>query len=717
LDKARVNAHFEGHMFQARIAIAAAVLFLMAAGTPAAQAACELKSADGRIKRVVYILFDNVHLRRDNPNVPSDLEQMPHLLNFLTQNGTISDNHHTALISHTGTNILTGLTGLYGDRMGVPIANSFGYFRPDGSVGVSSAFGYWTSLSDDGMPLMLGENGKTAPAPWVPFTRAGCDVGVFSMANMALQNLTGDMVRVFGADSAEAREAASNEPAAKAKAAADYLGIALHCGAGSALCGEKGLPDLLPDEPGGYDGFKALYGNKYVQPVISPGGPVKDISGNVLADERGNPGYPNRFNPTAAHTLGYAATMLEAGVPVVYAYIADAHDPNPVPAAGGHAYGPGEEGYVRQLAAYNDAFGKFLARLEAGGINRDNTLFVVVADENDHFAGGPPSPPDCDGIRVPCTYAKIGEINTHLDRLLTTERKNNTPFGVHADVAPTVYIHGNPGPLDPVTRAMQKDVSQLTATSPITGKPDKLTVAIADRALMKLLHMVTASPARTPSFTVFGHPDYYLMTSGNRVDCGQQPDCVHAAPEHAWSHGGFQPEMSRTWMAMAGPGVRRLGRDDAVFSDHTDLRPTLLALAGLKDSYVHDGRVLTEKVEDQALPEGLRASRAAFEKLADAYKRLNAPLGELGRISLSQYGTLYIATGDAAYAQHVESLTEWTAERDKLAGEIKAVLDGAVFQGRPLDSAQTESLLRRMDVELPRDGAGFRNPMGASTKF
>ncbi len=202
-------------MFPARIAIVAAALFLLAAGTPSVQAACELKSADGRIKRVVYILFDNVHLRRDNPNVPSDLEQMPHLLNFLTQNGTISDNHHTALISHTGTNILTGLTGLYGDRMGVPIANSFGYFRPDGSVGVSSAFGYWTSLSDDGLPLMLGENGKTAPAPWVPFTRAGCDVGVFSMANMALQNLTSDVPRIFGPGSAEAREAAGNEPAAK----------------------------------------------------------------------------------------------------------------------------------------------------------------------------------------------------------------------------------------------------------------------------------------------------------------------------------------------------------------------------------------------------------------------------------------------------------------------------------------------------------------------
>ncbi|HEX8092360.1 hypothetical protein [Jatrophihabitans sp.] len=40
-------------------------------------------------------MLDNVHFSRDNPNVPSDLEQMPHLLNFLTSNGTVLSNTHT----------------------------------------------------------------------------------------------------------------------------------------------------------------------------------------------------------------------------------------------------------------------------------------------------------------------------------------------------------------------------------------------------------------------------------------------------------------------------------------------------------------------------------------------------------------------------------------------------------------------------------------------
>src|SRR5215813_7116259 len=117
---------------------------LLVGGSQTASAACQLNSPGGQIKRVVHIVFDNVHLRRDNPNVPSDLEQMPNLLNFILNNGTISGNHHTPLISHTATDILTAQTGVYGDRMGIPVSNSYGFFRPDGSVGFAGSFLYWT---------------------------------------------------------------------------------------------------------------------------------------------------------------------------------------------------------------------------------------------------------------------------------------------------------------------------------------------------------------------------------------------------------------------------------------------------------------------------------------------------------------------------------------------------------------------------------------------
>ena len=60
--------------------------------------ACPL--ANG-IKHVIIVQFDNTHSERDNPNVPSDLEQIPALRNFITSNGTLLTDDHTVLISHT----------------------------------------------------------------------------------------------------------------------------------------------------------------------------------------------------------------------------------------------------------------------------------------------------------------------------------------------------------------------------------------------------------------------------------------------------------------------------------------------------------------------------------------------------------------------------------------------------------------------------------------
>src|SRR5690242_4749267 len=155
-------------------------------GTAFAAGSCQLGSPAGTIQHVIYFQFDNTHFMRDLANVPSDLEQMPHLLNFIENNGAMLTNHHTPLISHTATDILTALTGVYGDRHGVPVSNSFRYFLPDGTTNTGVSFAYWTApLFDPANPNpptdttynMLTADGKNAPAPWVPYTRAGCNVG------------------------------------------------------------------------------------------------------------------------------------------------------------------------------------------------------------------------------------------------------------------------------------------------------------------------------------------------------------------------------------------------------------------------------------------------------------------------------------------------------------------------------------------------------------
>src|SRR5215472_14829008 len=141
------------------VGAAASLLAATWLSTGSAQAACNLGP---NIKHVIHLTFDNVHLRRDNPNVPSDLELMPNLLNFMLNNGTVSGNHFTPLISHTANDIVTALTGVYGERFGWAVANSYGFFRPDGSVGFQSSFLYWTATSADGHPQMANELGKIA---------------------------------------------------------------------------------------------------------------------------------------------------------------------------------------------------------------------------------------------------------------------------------------------------------------------------------------------------------------------------------------------------------------------------------------------------------------------------------------------------------------------------------------------------------------------------
>src|SRR5205823_1957068 len=49
------------------------------------------------VRHVIELSFDNVHFFRDNPNVPSDLEMMPNLLDFIEGNGTMLSNNHTPL--------------------------------------------------------------------------------------------------------------------------------------------------------------------------------------------------------------------------------------------------------------------------------------------------------------------------------------------------------------------------------------------------------------------------------------------------------------------------------------------------------------------------------------------------------------------------------------------------------------------------------------------
>ena len=780
----------------------------------------------GPYRHVIYIQFDNTHLTRDNSNVPSDLEQMPNLLNFLKGNGTVLNKQYTVLISHTAAGILSSLTGLYPDRMGMTESNGYDYYNHANPANptYTSSFKYWTapvaSPVDTNPNMVNGDSGqpKTTPAPWVTYTRAGCDVGNVSVANTVLENAkaatfqsgptdlyaaakagdtkldpystsgfttgepitidqganqetatvdhvqgyyiyltaplqkshaanvqvwgpsspnySGDLTTIFGPGSPQWQEGFDSQTApygsaAALKAQTDFEGIAVHCAKTAAsVCANNtdAHTDPLPDEPGGYSGYRALFGAKYVDPAINGGAAaVNDINGNPITDSFGQPGFPGFDGMSAATTLGYVAQMQEKGIPVTYAYISDAHDNH----SGSGAFGPGQAGYVAQLKAYDAAFGKFFQRLAADGINRHNTLFVVTSDENDHFAG--PQVQNCDGVNIPCQYdtnstqydltnggagwaspntvptwppAKasgpvFGEVGYNLNWLLGSTI-DNMGYDISFDSAPSFYINGQPQAVDgngnvivnPLLRDFERAAANLKAFDPYVDPHALSPVAryLVDAPTLQALHMINADPQRTMSFTMFSQPDYYFQTYS---PC-RRPSQGCVSKSYAWIHGDYANEIGQTWLGMVGPGVRDSGLNTTTWTDHTDIVPTMNALLGLHPDYTPDGRVITQALAPWAARGG---NSESFQELGNIYKQLDAPYGAFAH-SLIVASTNGIKSDNSTYLATEQAIQSLTSERDALVAQMRDVLNGGGWWHATEDRGGGRGALIRQGLDL-----------------
>ncbi len=600
------------------------------------------------------------------------------------------------------------------------------------------------------------------PAPWVPFTRAGCDVGDVATVNQELENTAVDIPKVFGANSPEAQQLAADPDPYKDAETADYVGLAVHCAQGSAFCANAtavkygqttpthtAVPDLLPDEPGGYTGYQALFGHRYIAPQLGAGTPnltrhgyqVTNAAGN-LVDLDGNqingayltnhPGFPGFGSINAAQTLAYMADMLESGVPVVNLYMADLHGNEDIPGLSActtapDALGSGSACYIEQAQYYNQAFGIFFKRLAADGITAKNTLFIVSSDEGDHEAGAnvgravQPTPATCDGATVSgdtvtpdveCTYpaGTFGELDANVTGLLATQEHNTVPFSLEADTAPEFYVTGDPGPDASSVRSLEHDVASITAANPYTGTTQKIDNYIADPAEEAILHMVNADPARTPTFAMFAKPDYYLDTGPSTCS----GSCVQQDTGYAWDHGDYAAEINTNYVGFVGPGVRHLGLDGPTASqgpssagadsgqitvsqehlpgpwvDETDIRPTLMYLTGLRDDYEHDGRVITQILANP----NPALSNPAVTTLGECYKQLNSSVGEFGAATLQASTNAVDSTspGDETYLRTNQALTALDKVRDALAGKIKGELEAAAFSDSPVFGAPAQT--------------------------
>jgi len=725
------------------------------------------------IKHVIQIGFDNVHYYRDNPNVPSDLELMPNLLNFIEGNGTMLTNNHTPLIAHTADDLLTTATGLYGDRHGDPIANSNRSYNTNGTTSLASDFAYWTDAIPNGnaagqdanpnmvyspVPPATARNtvapDKVAPAPWVPFTKAGCNVGEVATANQDLENTTPDIADLFGPNSPEAQQLAADKDSFKDPETADYVGIAVHCAKHNSFCADAQavkfgqttpsnteVPDLLPQQPGGYNGFDMVLGHRYVAPELGAGTPnvmhngfeVTNAAGNLVGLDgnqingaflTNHPGFPGFGSINAAQTLAYAADMLENGVPVVNMYIADIHGNEDIPSLtgpggpcaglGSAALGSGSACYIAQGQFYNQQFGTFFQRLASDGITPKNTLFVLSSDEGDHEVGAnvgraiQPTPANCDGAKVSgdtvtsdvlCTYpaGSFGELAGNINGMLTAAG-NTTPFTLENDTAPEFYVTGQPTFDTSSVRSLEHLAAGLTNNNPYTGTNQTIDNFLADPTEEAILHMVNADPRRTPTFAMFAKPDYFLI-NGNSTCSGS---CVTQSTGFAYDHGAYAAEINTNYVGFAGPGVRHLGLDGNApgdgpnsagadsgqtevfqthlkgpWTDETDIRPTIMYVTDLRENYVHDGRVISQIVSRPN--HALRARGATL--LGECYKQLNSSVGRFGAFTLAADTNAINSSsaGDATYLGVVRKLHALEVVRDRLAVRIKNALDAAEF--------------------------------------
>ncbi|MDT4894476.1 MAG: hypothetical protein QOE97_3511 [Pseudonocardiales bacterium] len=716
------------------------------------------------VQHVISLVFDNVHFARDNPNVPSDLEQMPHLLNFLEGNGTVLSNVHTPLIAHTANDSLAIYTGLYGDRHGQPVTNSYKTYNPDGTTDPATSFAYWTSpvvdtaanpaAGHDTLPTMAysastpatkPNTGQQTPAPWVPFTRAGCSVGNFSTANMVLENTKQDISTVFGPNSPEAAQLAADPSAFKDPETADYVGVAVHCAKDDATCANAqavkygqstpsptARPDLLPTEPGGYTGYQGLFGARYVAPVLGAGtanlthagypvtdanGALTDLDGTAITNSFSHTaGFPG-FNPTPTQSLAYVADMQESGIPVTYGYISDIHERKPgtsncttaTATGSGKPLGPGDRCYVSNAQTYDAAFAKFFDRLQKDGITPANTLFVISAEENDQFAGAnvgrasQPTPAGCDGVVTPCNYAagQIGELQANVKGLLSRSASSSTAFDIEPQGA-SIYVHGRPGASDPTVRQLERDTAAMTGDNPYSGaQGEKIVNYQAGATEQRILHMQTSDPLRTPTYSLFPKPDYYFSTSGPNVSINSS---------FAWNHGYYSPNIDVTWAGLVGPGVAHNGVDGpqpaqgneasdpnstntvpqaskvGTFVDEVDLRPTLMRLAGLVDDYPSDGAVVSQ---------ALTGPKTQADALAATYRQLNSSVGEFATDTLvaeSKALASGSATDDSHYISVERTLRVLAEARDAVANQMKSALAGPSGHSSAHDQARIAAL-------------------------
>ena len=492
--RTRPGKRLRGAAGMATLALVAASGVAALASEPTAAAAppssaCQLGNG---VKHVISLVFDNVHFFRDNPNVPSDLEQMPHLLNFLeverhgaVQRAHAADRAHRRRQPDDLHRPVRRPARPAGDATPTrPTTRTARPTRrprsPTGRARSSTprqpadgrprhARRRWPTRRH--RPGHAGATDRQTPAPWVPFTRAGCSVGDFSTANMVLENTTLDIPTVFGAELARGRAATTPTPTrSRTPRSPTTSASAVHCAQGDAICADAqavkygqttpsptAVADTLPTEPGGYTRLPGAV-RRAVRRAAARRGHAEPDPQRLPGHQRGRqPGRPERqrdrrtpFSRRSPGFPGFSPTA-DAVARLPRRHAGERHPGDlrlhlrPARAQGRHQRlhhrdrppRPASRS-ARATAATSTTPRPTTTRSRRSSSGSPRTasrrptpLFVISAEENDQFAGAnvgratQPTPAGCDGVTVPCNYAtgQIGELQANIKGLLSTHRE------------------------------------------------------------------------------------------------------------------------------------------------------------------------------------------------------------------------------------------------------------------------------------------------------
>ena len=557
---------------------------------------------------------------------------------------------------------------------------------------------------------MITDGQKTTPAPWVPFTRAGCDVGGVGTANIELENAstaaTGDITKVFGSGSPEWNEA-RREPAARRRPTSSASrSTARRARRASAPATRTRSPTRCRTSPAATAASRRSSATKYVDPAITGGQRVRQghRPATPITDPRGNCGFPGFDGMFAENTLGYVAQMQENGVPVTYGYISDAHDLH-VPMLASDSYsssatGPGELAHKQQLKAYDDAFAAFFDDLRAHGINETNTLFVVTVDEGDHFAGGIGAPAARRRLRHdlrPPHVHEPGGVPDEPDRRGQREHQGPAPGG-RADLRHPLrrradVLRQRPARPGPIRRCASSSATSATLTS--------LDPYVRDGAgVVQTVPLTDSSPTRSRRRRcTWSTP---IRTGRRRSRCSATPTSssrprtrapastsLRRTPGFAWNHGDNQDEIGEHLGRHRRPGRRsqRRRRLDDVDRPHEPPADDPVARSACRTTTSRTATCSSQALDDRGHAARARTARRSTQ-LERAYEQLNAPFGAVRARHAAglDEGARVHRRDEVQLDRGLDHVADRPAGRARRADPGRA-LNAAAFDGTPISDA------------------------------